>query len=138
MASVEDVTDRYLTQEEMIDPERELEREDSMGCPLREEGFVLLMVRAERAYKINSWAEHPPARTRRLVGNIELMAREDNKLHVLSNFHLYYARPGTAQVIFSGQRKDILLSGDDGLRINRREIVLDYADIELPTLGLFF
>jgi 3-phenylpropionate/cinnamic acid dioxygenase small subunit len=122
----------------MISPERELEDEDSLGCPLREEGYVLLMVRAERAYKINSWSEHPPARTRRIVGNIELMAREGDTLSVLSNFHLYYCRPGNAQVIYSGQRRDSLLSTPDGYRIQRREVILDYADIELPTVGLLF
>ena len=73
-------------QEDMISIDRELEGEDSMGCPLREEGYILLMLRAERAYKINSWSENPPARTRRIVGNIELMERKGDSLSVLSNF----------------------------------------------------
>lgn len=132
------VHNRARGQEGMIAVARELEDEDSMGCPLREEGYVLLMVRAERAYKINSWSEHPPARTRRLVGNIELMARDDDTLSVFSNFHLYYTRPGSDSVIYSGQRRDTLLSTAQGYRIRRREVVLDYANIELPTLGLFF
>jgi 3-phenylpropionate/cinnamic acid dioxygenase small subunit len=96
------------------------------------------MVRAERAYKINSWSEHPPARTRRIVGNIELMAREADTLSVLNNFHLYYSRPGNTRFIYSGQRRDSLVSTPDGYRIRRREVILDYAEIELPTLGLFF
>jgi 3-phenylpropionate/cinnamic acid dioxygenase small subunit len=132
------VNNRERGQEGMIGVERELEREDSMGCPHREEGYLLLMLRAERAYKINSWSENPPARTRRIVGNIELMEREGDTLSVLSNFHLYYARPGAQDVIYSGQRRDTLLSQPDGYRIGRREVVLDYANIELPTLGLFF
>lgn len=96
------------------------------------------MLRAERAYKINSWSENPPARTRRIVGNIELMEQSSDTLSVLSNFHLYYARPGSDTIIYSGQRRDTLLSQPDGFRIIRREVVLDYAAIELPTLGLFF
>jgi len=122
----------------MISVERELEGEDSMGCPHREENYILLMLRAERAYKINSWAEHPPARTRRIVGNIELMACQDDVLTLVSNFHLYYSRPGNENVMYSGQRRDTLLATDEGLRISRREVVLDYANIELPTLGLLF
>ncbi|HEY6131792.1 MAG TPA: aromatic-ring-hydroxylating dioxygenase subunit beta, partial [Halioglobus sp.] len=129
---------RARGQENMISIERELEREDSMGCPLRDENYILLMLRAERAYKINSWSEHPPARTRRIVGNIELMGREGDTLLVLSNFHLYYSRPGNRNVIYSGQRRDSLLSQPEGFRIVRREVVLDYANIELPTLGLLF
>ena len=132
------VNNRDRGQEDMISVDRELEGEDSMGCPHREEGYILLMLRAERAYKINSWSENPPARTRRIVGNIELMEREGDSLSVLSNFHLYYARPGSENVIYSGQRRDALLSQPEGYRIVRREVVLDYANIELPTLGLFF
>lgn len=109
-----------------------------MGCPHREEHYLLLMLRAQRAYKINSWSEHPPARTRRIVGNIELMAREGDTLSVLSNFHLYYTRPGNENVIYSGQRRDTLLARPEGFCIVRREVVLDYANIELPTLGLLF
>lgn len=132
------VDNRERGQEDMISVDRELEREDSMGCPHREENFLLLQLRAERAYKINSWSESPPARTRRIVGNIELMARDDDTLSVISNFHLYYARPGSENVIYSGQRRDTLASTAEGLRITQREVVLDYADIQLPTLGLLF
>ena len=109
------VNNRERGQEDMISVERELEGEDSMGCPHREENYILLMLRAERAYKINSWSENPPARTRRLVGNIELMAREGDTLSVLSNFHLYYARPGSENVIYSGQRRDTLLATARGI-----------------------
>ena len=132
------INNRDRGNEEMLHPDRELEGSDSMGAPLREEGYGLLMLRAERAYKINSWAEQPPARTRRIVGNVELMEREDNTLRVLSNFHLYYARPGSRQTLYSGQRRDVLKDTPKGFRIEDREVVLDYADIELPTLGLFF
>lgn len=132
------VDNRQRGNEDMISIERELEGEDSMGCPHREEGYILLMVRAERAYKINSWSENPPPRTRRIVGNIELLARDGASHSVISNFHLYYARPGNADVIYSGQRRDTLELTDEGFRVGRREVVMDYANIELPTLGLFF
>ena len=51
--------------EEMISVDHELEGRDSDRLPIRDETLPYLMVRAERAYKPNSWAEHPPARTRR-------------------------------------------------------------------------
>ena len=130
------VNNRERGEEDMISVEHELEGADSMGCPHREENYILLMLRAQRAYKINSWSEHPPARTRRIVGNIELMARQVDSLSVLSNFHLYYTRSGNENVMYSGQRRDTLLATAEGFRIARREVVLDYANIELPTLGL--
>mgnify|MGYP001818662853 CR=1 FL=1 len=132
------VNNRERGSEDMISPAKELEDAASMGAPHREENYIHLMVRVERAFKINSWAEHPPARTRRLVGNIELMGRDGAACEVLSNFHLYWARPGNQTVMYSGRRRDTLRAEDDGFRIAAREVVLDYADIELPTLGLLF
>ncbi len=61
------VNKRDRGQEDMLSVDRELEGEDFMGCPLREEGYLLLMLRAECAYKINSWPESPPARTHRII-----------------------------------------------------------------------
>lgn len=132
------VQNRERGQEAMISVARELEGADSMGCPLREEGYLLLALRAERAFKINSWSENPPARTRRIVGNIELMQKDAGHWTVWSNFHLFYARPGAENVLYSGQRKDQLAVQAGTLKLRAREIILDYAALELPTVGLFF
>ncbi|NQX90039.1 MAG: aromatic-ring-hydroxylating dioxygenase subunit beta [Halioglobus sp.] len=132
------VDNRARGSEAMISVERELEGVDSLGVPLREENIFHLAMRVERAYKINSWSENPPARTRRLVGNIEVMGRPADCLEVLSNFHLYHARPGSANFLYSGQRRDTLRRQDDSYLITQREVILDYADIDLPTVGLFF
>ena len=130
------VNNRERGAEEMISVERELEGAESMGCPIREESYLHLMLRVERAYKVNSWSENPPARTRRIVGNIELIDDSGGELTVLSNFHLYYARPGSDNYIYSGQRRDRLQPDGDSYLIRRREVVMDYASIEVPTLGL--
>jgi 3-phenylpropionate/cinnamic acid dioxygenase small subunit len=132
------VDNRLRGEEHMISVERELEGSDSMGCPLREEAYIHLALRVERAYQINSWSENPPARTRRIVGNVELMARDGDRFSVLSNFHLHYTRPGSAGFLYSGQRRDELLAVGHGYKIRQREVILDYADIALPTLGLLF
>jgi len=132
------VDNRARGSEGMISVDRELEDTGTLGTPLREENLFHLALRVERAYKINAWSEHPPARTRRLVGNVELLDREGDRHQVVSNFHLYYARPGSAPVIYSGQRRDLLVAVPDGFRIARREVILDYAELEFPTVGLFF
>lgn len=124
--------------EGIISIERELENADSMGCPIREENYVHLMLRAERAYKVNSWSENPPARTRRIIGNVELMDVKGSEYQVINNFHLYYARPGSENFIYSGQRRDLLLEEDSSYKLKRREIIMDYSSIEVPTLGLLF
>lgn len=132
------VNNRKRGQESMIAVERELERVDSDGCPIREENFIYLSVRVERAYKINSWSENPPARTRRIVGNIEIMEQTQDSLTVWSNFHLFYARPGAEDTLFAGQRRDVLGKEGNAYKVQDREIILDYANINWPTLGLFF
>ena len=132
------VDNRERGKEDMISIERELEGEDSAGCPIREEGYLQMMIRVERAYKMNSWSENPAARTRRIVGNLEIMADDGDKLTIYSNFHMYYARPGSNNFLYSGQRRDTLLKADGSYKLARREVILDYADIEYPTLGLFF
>ena len=68
-------------------------------------------------------------------GRIEVA---DDQLAVSSNFHLFYSRPGSASFLYAGQRRDVLRRGEQGLRIASREIVMDIAEIEYPTLGLFF
>jgi 3-phenylpropionate/cinnamic acid dioxygenase small subunit len=133
------INNRERGKESMLALENELEGSDSLGSPHREETYIHLMLRVERAFKMNSWSENPPARTRRMVGNIELMAIEGEKLSVVSNFHLYYARPGSENFIYSGQRRDVLLAQEGGsYLIYKREIIMDYANIDVPTLGLLF
>jgi 3-phenylpropionate/cinnamic acid dioxygenase small subunit len=132
------VNNRERGNEDMISIERELEGEDSDGCPIREEGYLQMMIRVERAYKINSWSENPPARTRRIVGNLEIIADDGDTLTIYSNFHMHYARPGGKNFLYSGQRRDTLLKASGSYKLARREVILDYSNVEYPTLGLFF
>lgn len=125
--------------EEMLSVERELEGLGGDGVPVREEGYFMLQIRVERAYKLNSWAEQPPACTRRLVSNIETQYVDEQAatMDVISNFLLYYSREET-EVVYAGQRRDILLNEEGGLRIAKRTVILDSHLITKPTLGLLF
>jgi len=123
--------------EEMLDVERELEGQDSDGCPIRNESYPYLALRVERSFKPNAWAENPPARTRRIVGNVEVVGVEGDRLSVTSNFQLFYSRPGSRNFLYAGQRRDVLLHDAGGYKLLRREIVMDLATIDVPTLGLF-
>jgi 3-phenylpropionate/cinnamic acid dioxygenase small subunit len=131
------VNNREQGDEAMISIERELEGVDSDGCPIRDENYVYLFLRVERSFKMNAWAENPPARTRRIVGNVEITEIEDDRISVISAFHLFYARPGSPDFMYAGQRRDTLTRTDDNYKISKREIIMDMADINVPTLGLF-
>jgi 3-phenylpropionate/cinnamic acid dioxygenase small subunit len=123
--------------EEMISIERELEGADSEGTPIRNESYPYLMLRVERSFKPNAWAENPPARTRRIVGNVEVSSVLEDRLSVTSAFHLFYSRPGSENFLYAGQRRDVLLREGTGYLILDRVIVMDMAEITVPTLGLF-
>jgi 3-phenylpropionate/cinnamic acid dioxygenase small subunit len=131
------VDNREQGDENMIAIERELEGIESDGCPIRDENYAYLMLRVDRSFKMNAWAENPPARTRRLVGNVELQDITGDHLSVWSNFHLHYSRPGLRDYLYAGQRRDVLVESGRDYKIAQREIIMDMADINLPTLGLF-
>lgn len=131
------VDSRERGEESMISVDRELEGIESEGLPFRDENYAMLWIRVERSYKANSWAENPPARTRRIIGNIEVTACSNDKLSVLSNFHLHYARPGMRDFFFAGQRRDCLLIDKPGYQILKREIIMDLSTVNVPTLGIF-
>ena len=44
---------------------------------------------------------------------------------------------GTEELRREVQRRDVLVGRDGDYQLLRREIVMDLADIRLPTLGLF-
>ena len=131
------VDNRERGQESMISVERELEGVESEGLPYRDENYAVLWVRVDRSYKMNSWAENPPARTRRIIGNVEILDAGDESLKVLSNFHLFYARPGLKDFFYAGQLRDQLVASRDGFQIKRREIVMDISTVNVQTLGIF-
>jgi hypothetical protein len=139
------VNNRDRGQEDMLSVERELEGEDSMGCPLREEGYLLLMLRAERAYKINSWSESPPARTRRIIGNIELLARDgayavggQQLPSLLRELPTGSAVVDAGHMVYSGQRRDTLVSVADGFRIRSARGGVGLRDYRVADAGPVF
>lgn len=131
------VNNREHGSEDMISVERELEGIDSDGCPIRDENIAYLFLRVDRSFKMNAWAENPPARTRRIIGNVEISNIEGEELSTFNNFHLFYSRPGSPDFMYAGQRRDLLRKVGDDYKIARREIIMDMADINVPTLGLF-
>ncbi len=116
--------------------ERELSQEGE--AHLREEDYQLLSLRAQRALMQQAWAENPPARTRRIIANVEVLPGErPQELQTYSNFLLHYSRHGR-DYQDSGQRQDILQLEKKELRIFFRRVILDSTLIAAPTVGLLF
>ena len=125
--------------EGFLSVEHELQRQTPTSNPLREENALIMAFRAQRACKANAFGSNPPARTRRLISNvvIEINGSRD-EYRVSSNFIMYYSRHRDDNHIYSGQRVDILRREDDQFKIARRDVILDWNVIPVPTVGLFF
>lgn len=117
----------------------DLAQEYSSGLepPLRDDNHLTLSIRVMRAFKLNSWTDNPPARTRRFVSNIEALVHDDG-IEVYSNLLLYYSRYGQDNHVYTGRRHDLLRDTGDSFRIVRREVLLDWNVVTGPSAGLFF
>lgn len=117
----------------------DLEQEISSGLepPFRDDNYLTLSIRVMRSYKINSWTDNPPARTRRFVSNIEALL-DDDGFDVYSNLLLYFSRYGQDNHTYTARRHDHLRDTSSGLKIVRREVLLDWNVITGPSVGLLF
>lgn len=133
--------------EDFIAVADELQQQQVDALPLREESAMIMAFRAQRAFKANAFGSNPPARTRRIVSNVQIQIDKNSyKYSVKSNFLLYYSRHRDDNHIYSGQRIDTLVGPQDGTKDNKemafkiakREVILDWNLITGPTVGLFF
>ena len=100
---------------------------------------VTLLARVMRLAGGVAWAEDPPSRTRRIVTNIRVSPGEgEGEYRVRSYFQLYRSRHQGEHETFIGCRRDVQRRTPDGLRIARREIVLDETVLRSPNLSVFF
>jgi 3-phenylpropionate/cinnamic acid dioxygenase small subunit len=106
--------------------------------PIRDEKHLHLMIRVMRSLKMVAWTENPPARTRRFVSNIEIIAETNQTVEAFSNTLLYYSRHEHQEHLYSYQRRDVLEKTADDFKILRREVLLDCVVIPAASAGLFF
>lgn len=98
-----------------------------------------LELRVRRLETEYAWAEDPPSRTRHFVTNIRVApADEEDELLVKSNLLLYRSQ-GTDlhHDLISADRRDVLRRTDGGLRLARREILLDHSVLTTHNLSVF-
>ncbi|MGD9735035.1 MAG: aromatic-ring-hydroxylating dioxygenase subunit beta [Solirubrobacterales bacterium] len=121
------------------------ERALGRGATVSAEGFHLyedfdsLRTRVERLATDYAWAEDPPSRTRRFVSNFRVWRTEEDDLLVHSNLLLRRShQDDVAAIVFSAERRDLLVFGDEGARLRDRLILLDHTLLDSPNLSLLF
>lgn len=88
-----------------------------------------LGLRVARLQTEFAWAEDPPSRTRRFVTNVRVRLTPDG-IAVRSYLLLFRSRKDDpVPEWFSAERRDLLRRTPEGLRLARRQILLDQATI---------
>lgn len=98
-----------------------------------------LGMRVARLKTSFAWAEQPPSRTRRIIGNVRLKAGQDgDKVSVRSNFLCRCDRFETDTENWSGERHDVLTRSDDDWLIVSRMVIVDQTVILANSISIFF
>lgn len=101
-----------------------------------------LQTRVRRLESEFAWAEQPPTRTRRMVGNIRRRELVDGdqtcELRALTNIAVYcYRADLPTPVVLTGERDDLLRLVDGDLRLARRVVYLDSNVLGTHALSIF-
>jgi 3-phenylpropionate/cinnamic acid dioxygenase small subunit len=104
-----------------------------------DEDHYSLTKRVERLETEHAWAEDPPSRTRRHISNVRCWEGDaPGEILVRSSLLLFRSR-GDVQPpdLLSARRTDLLRDEGDGLRLARREILLDESVLRTQNLAVF-
>jgi phthalate 3,4-dioxygenase subunit beta len=95
--------------------------------------------RVERFETEHAWAEDPPSRTRHFITNVRCFEGDaDDELRAESNLLLFRSRGDVRDHdLLSGRRDDTLRRTPGGLRLARREVVLDESVLRTQNLAVF-
>lgn len=98
-----------------------------------------LTKRVERFETEHAWAEDPPSRTRRFVTNVRCWPGDhEGELIARSNLLLFRSRGDReGPDLLSARRTDLLRDGPAGLRLARRELLIDESVLRTQNLAVF-
>ncbi|MET8430585.1 3-phenylpropionate/cinnamic acid dioxygenase subunit beta [Nocardia sp. NPDC004860] len=129
-----------------------LRRQQALSIAARGEAAYYDETKDSLAWRIRrfdsgmAWAEDPPSRTRHLVTNVVVHHADPEEdpsftsedLLVRSAFLVYRNRLEREENVFAGQRTDILRRTENGLRVTRRDILLDQNILQAKNISTFF
>jgi 3-phenylpropionate/cinnamic acid dioxygenase small subunit len=94
-----------------------------------------LVLRFKRLSSGLTYTDEPPARTRRMISNVQLLEHGADSAIVLSYFMVFRSHPGHTDTLAIGYRRDQWRKLDEGWKIKERMIVLDQDRLQ-SYLGL--
>ncbi|HLN71623.1 MAG TPA: 3-phenylpropionate/cinnamic acid dioxygenase subunit beta [Streptosporangiaceae bacterium] len=103
-----------------------------------DEDMYALRKRVQRLATDHAWTEDPPSRTRHFVTNVRTFRHQTGQLQVESALLLFRSRGDTREPdLISAGRTDLLRETGDGLRLARREIIVDESVLRTQNLAVF-
>jgi phthalate 3,4-dioxygenase beta subunit len=103
-----------------------------------DENLYALRKRVQRLATDHAWTEDPPSRTRHFVTNVRTFRHRTSELRVESSLLLFRSRGDTREPdLVSAGRTDLLRETGDGLRLARREILVDESVLRTQNLAVF-
>lgn len=88
-----------------------------------------IRARVTRLKDKSAHAEYPPSRTRRMISNVRIVAREGPALKVEANFSVHRFRRNEGIRVYVGHYRYALRAQDGSLKIARREAVIDSMEL---------
>jgi phthalate 3,4-dioxygenase beta subunit len=103
-----------------------------------DENIYALRKRVQRLATDHAWTEDPPSRTRHFVSNVRTVRSGGSELRAESSLLLFRSRGDTRSPdLVSAGRADVLRRAGDGLRLARREIMVDESVLRTQNLAVF-
>jgi p-cumate 2,3-dioxygenase beta subunit len=72
----------------------------------------------------SAWAENPPSRTRRIIGNVRILEQQGDMIRVTANFAVYRMRFELVDT-YIGRYEYTLVNRNGQLKIRERKAILD-------------
>ncbi len=120
-------------------------RHRGVGSEFSAESYYLIDTHRSLATRIArfetafAFSEDPPARSRRIVGNVRIVdgSFDGGAIGVKSNLLLFRARHDGESRLLAAERHDVFQTTDAGLRIASRLVLLDHTTFPMENLSFF-
>jgi 3-phenylpropionate/cinnamic acid dioxygenase small subunit len=97
-----------------------------------------LIARVRRFDTGFAFAEDPPTRTRRIIGNVRVAGHDnDDDLVVKSNFILFRTKFDHESQLLAGERHDVLRRAGETFFLKSRAVLLEHTVLPMENLAIF-
>lgn len=109
-------------------PATDVRADDPAALAIIADDAARLRQRVEQLLGNVMWCENPRSRTRRLIGNVRILAAHGMELEIAANFVIHRFGNGRSDTFVGAYRHRLLQIGEE-LKIRRRLVLLDHESL---------